>query len=71
MACDSVRKITLQADTAKVELWAWCNASAGIRAGCCDRILNRHRFARHLSAIEIGNQRGIHEQQALSLRIQA
>jgi hypothetical protein len=32
--------------------------------------LNRHQFARHLSAIQNGNQRGIHEQQTLSRRIQ-
>ena len=32
--------------------------------------VNRHQFARHLSAIQNGNQRGIHEQQALSRRIQ-
>ena len=32
--------------------------------------LNRHQFARHLSAIQNGNQRGIYEQQALSRRIQ-
>ena len=32
--------------------------------------LNRHQFARHLSAIQNGNQRGIYEQQALPRRIQ-
>ncbi len=32
--------------------------------------MNRHQFARHLSAIQNGNQRGIHEQQTLSRRIQ-
>ena len=35
-----------------------------------DTHVNRHQFARHLSAIQNGNQRGIHEQQALSRRIQ-
>ena len=34
------------------------------------RILNRHQFARHLSAIQNGNQRGIYEQQELPRRIQ-
>lgn len=32
--------------------------------------MNRHQFARHLSAIQNGNQRGIYEQQALPRRIQ-
>ncbi|ESZ89335.1 hypothetical protein [Congregibacter litoralis] len=32
--------------------------------------LNRHQFARHLSAIQNGYQRGVYEQQALPRRIQ-
>ncbi len=32
--------------------------------------VNRHQFARHLSAIHNGYQRGAHEQQTLSRRIQ-
>lgn len=32
--------------------------------------MNRHQFARHLPAIQNGNQRGVYEQEALPRRIQ-
>ncbi|EAQ95978.1 DEAD/DEAH box helicase family protein [Congregibacter litoralis] len=40
-------------------------------SGVSDKLpVNRHQFARHLSAIENGYQRGVYEQQALPRRIQ-
>jgi hypothetical protein len=34
-------------------------------------VMNCHRFARHLEAIENGNRRGVYEQQAIYGRVQA
>jgi hypothetical protein len=55
-------------DTGEME--ALKKYSSELESKVLDVDLNRHQFARHLSAIQNGNQRGIHEQQTLSRRIQ-
>lgn len=59
----SVVSVAAEEGISDVTLYSWLKQ-------CRQQGMNRHQFARHLSAIQNGNQRGIYEQQALSRRIQ-